>query len=354
MKQLTSILLCVFFLSCNFNSNFAPGTSSLPRTSPEKVQVNTEGINDFLSAIEDSGQEFHSMMILHKRKVIAEKWWNGHTPDSLHKMFSVSKSFTAAAVGFAIAENYLTVNDKVISFFPEDLPDTISPYLAQLRVHDLLTMSTGQEREPDRSYRNENDNWEKLFFNTPIIYQPGTRFHYNSMASYMLSAIVQKVSGEKIFDYLTPRLFEPLDIHNISWEENSQGVNVGGWGMNLKTEDMAKFGQLFLQNGSWNGTQLLPEGWAEEASAYQIANSDENPEQIGANPTDWNQGYAYQMWRTKHNGYRADGANGQEIIIIPDADLVVIFTANLRDLGEAFNIVWEKLLPIIPKKNNNQ
>ena len=346
-KHAILFLLSAFILAgCSSGekkrSNFAEGTKSLPRTEAGKVGVNQDSIDRYLDFIETGGQEFHSFMVLREGKVIVERWWGDHAPDKPHIMNSVSKSFAATAVGFAIAEGLLTINDPVISFFPDQLPEEVSPYLRQLTVWHLLTMSVGQETQ---SKRDKDNDWIKDFLAHPIVHEPGTQFRYNSMASFMLSAIVQKLTGEKINDYLTPRLYEPLGIEGVRWEENAEGVNVGGWGMYLKTEDMAKFGQLFLQNGVWNGEQLLPQGWAEEASSYQVANSNDSPEEIKENPTDWNQGYGYQMWRTMHNGYRADGARGQEIIVLPDYDLVIIYTGHVSDLAKTFNKVWDTILP---------
>jgi Beta-lactamase class C and other penicillin binding proteins len=163
-------------------------------------------------------------------------------------MYSVSKSFTSTAIGLAVAEGRLKLTDKVVSFFPESLPDTVSPYLAQLDVDDLLKMSVGQAREPQEM--RFSDDWIKTFLAAPVQYEPGTVFLYNSAGSFMLSAILQKATGEKLIDYLKPRLFEPLGIKDADWEVNPQGINVGGWGLRVKTEDMAKLGLLYLQKGN--------------------------------------------------------------------------------------------------------
>ena len=258
-------------------------------------------------------------------------------------MYSVSKSFTATAIGFAVAEKKLTVADKVISFFPDDLPEEVSPYLAELRIRDLLSMSVGHQKEPTGEVV-QSENWIGTFLKIPIAYEPGTRFLYNTAATYMLSAIIHKVTGETLLDYLKPRLLDPLGIMNVDWESDPQGINTGGYGLRLKTEDMAKFGQLFLQKGMWKGEQLLPPGWVEEASSVKILQDPEAPqEKMSVN--DWLQGYAYQMWRSRHNSYRADGAFGQFILILPDQDAVVVITSESPDLQGELNLVWEHLLP---------
>lgn len=338
-------ILILLFLSITL---YAQKNTSLPRSSPETEGVSAEGISNFIDAISKSKHEFHSFMILRHGKVVSEGWWNPYRSDLKHTLYSTSKSFTATAIGFAISEGKLTVNDKVISFFPEDLPAQISPNLAELSVKDLLSMSVGHEKEPSNIIAT-SDNWVKDFLNTPIKYQPGTKFLYNSPATYMLSAIVQKVTKQKVIDYLKPRLFDPLGISGIDWEVDPKGINTGGWGLRLKTEDMAKFGQLFLQKGKWNGKQILPASWVEEASTMKIM-QDPNATQARKDSSDWLQGYGYQMWRCRNNGYRADGANGQFIIVLPEKDAVIAITAEAPDMQGEINLIWKYLLPAFQDK----
>jgi CubicO group peptidase (beta-lactamase class C family) len=175
-------------------------------------------------------------------------------------------------------------------------------------------MSVGHEKSFNQEIFTTKD-WIASFLEMPIANEPGTKFLYNTSASYMMSAIIQKVTGQTLLDYLEPRLLKPLGITGLDWETDLQGIQVGGWGIRVKTEDMAKFGQLFLQKGKWNGKQILPESWIEEASTLKILQEpDASPEKMASN--DWIQGYAYQMWRSRHNSYRADGAFGQYILIL--------------------------------------
>lgn len=328
---------------------FTTVCAQLPKSTPEAEGVSSTAILDFMKAVENSKNEFHSIMILRHGKVIAEGWWKPYRADLRHTMYSVSKSFTATAIGFAVTEKKLSVNDKVISFFPEDLPDTVSEYLKELSVKDLLTMSVGQDPEPTGPVIVLQDNWVKGFLATPIKHKPGSVFLYNSLATYMLSAIVQKVTGERVLQYLTPRLFNPLGIKNIDWETDPKGINSGGWGLRLKTEDMAKFGQLFLQKGKWQGKQIIPASWIEEASTFKI---DQKPElsQAEKDKSDWTQGYCYQMWRCKNNAYRGDGAFGQYIIVMPDQDAVIAITSETGDMQDELNLVWKHLLPAMGNK----
>ncbi len=345
MKRTISFFLVVFILFLSACSNQQIPSDNLLRSTPEAESVSSTGILNYIQAVEkDSTQEIHSLMVLRHGKVVAEGWWNPYRPDLRHIMHSVSKTFTSTAVGFAVSENRLSVNDKVISFFPDYLPDTVSLYLAQLTIKDLLTMSVGQDPEPKFTY--QDPNWVKAFLATPIVNEPGTVFLYNSYATYMVSAILQKVTGQKIIDYLQPRLFEPLNIKGMDWEEDPMGINIGGWGLRVKTEDMAKLGQLYLQKGKWNGKQLLPESWIEEASTAKIIQKPDITQEQ-RNQDDWAQGYGYQMWRCRHNFFRADGASGQYIIVMPELDAVIAITANVNNMQHELNFVWEYLLPAI-------
>jgi CubicO group peptidase (beta-lactamase class C family) len=209
-------------------------------------------------------------MVLRHGKVIAEGWAKPYAADVKHTMYSVSKSWTSTAIGFLVDAGKLSVEDKVITFFPENKDITSNQHLNDLRVKDLLMMAAGHKVEPLRNVVATSDNWVRGFLSAQIDYQPGSKFLYNTLATYMLSAIVQKVSGQKTIDFLENKLLQPLHIKNIDWETDSKGINVGGWGIRVKTEDMAKLGQLYLQKGKWNGQQLLSEKWVNEATGKQI------------------------------------------------------------------------------------
>jgi CubicO group peptidase (beta-lactamase class C family) len=336
------LLLLLALVSCNTGTQ--PASSSLPGSVPEAEGVSSRGIIDFLDAASRSTTEFHSFMFLRNGRVIAEGWWDPYRPELRHTLYSTSKSFSSTAVGFAVSEGLLTVNDRVISFFPEELPDTLSPFLAELEVKDLLCMAAGLDPDPTRMIPSSGSDWVRAFLSLPVVNEPGSRFLYNSMATYMLSAIVQEVTGEKVIDYLTPRLFEPLGIEGMDWEVDPKGINTGGWGLRLKTADMAKFGQLYLQKGNWNGVQLLPEAWVEEATTAHIDQAPEAPQSV-KDSSDWLQGYCYQFWRCRNNGFRADGAFGQFIVVLPEKNAVIAITAESADMQEELNLVWEHLLP---------
>jgi len=338
-KNLALALIVVLFMVPGIVS----AQDALPRGIPEKEGVSSSSIMEFVNAANHSKTEFHSFMYLRHGKVIAEGWWNPYSPNLKQSLYSTSKSFTAAAVGFALAEKKLKLTDKVISFFPELVPNPIPPHLADLTVKDVLIMSDGMDPDPTHNVVVDT-NWVRAFFATPILNNPGSKFLYNSAGTYMLSAIVTRVTGQKVIDYLRPRLFEPLGIYGADWEVSPQGVNTGGWGLRLKTEDMAKFGQLYLQGGRWKGKQLLSHEWVKEATSMQILQDPSAPA-AKRDSSDWLQGYCYQMWRCRHNGVRADGAFGQFIIMLPDQDAVIAIQAETPSMQEEINLVWQYLLP---------
>lgn len=320
----------------------AQGTEKLPRSTPEQEGVSSEGIIQFLNACDTSGLENHSFMMLRHGKVIAEGWWKPYGPEYKHIMFSASKTFTATAVGLAVSENRLKVTDKIITFFPYSLPDSISDYMKEMTVKDLLTMSAGQDPEP--SAWGAGGDWMTHFISTEPKFKPGSIFKYNNMATFMLSAIVQQVTGETVFDYLLPRIFKPLGIRGIDWDLNPQGITMGMIGLRLRTEDLAKFGQLLLNGGMWNGKQLIPKEWVKEATAFHIKNSGADGEK---STSDWEQGYAYQMWRGKNNTVRLDGMAGQFVVLIPDKDAIVVFTANNTNTQKQLDMMHNFLIPAI-------
>ncbi len=345
MRKLNFLFLILFATligGCNESSTNAGYTQSLERSTPEAVGISSDDIlRLFEKANEayDDGIELHSMMIVRHGKVVAEGWWSPYRADLKHTMYSLSKSFASTAIGLAIDEGKLKLTDKVISFFPEYLPDTVSSNLAQLNVHNLLTMSVGQTKEPGGI--RFSDDWVKVFLSSPVENEPGSVFHYNSASTFMLSAIINKVTGENLIDYLSPRLFEPLGIEGADWEMNPQGISTGGWGLRIKTEDIAKLGQLYLQKGKWGKKQILSEEWVKMASSKQIETKvgDINPK------SDWEQGYGYQLWQTTHNSFRGDGAYGQYMIVMPEKDVVVAVTANVSDMQKEINLIWDYLYP---------
>ena len=315
----------------------------LSRTTPEAEGISSQAILEFVEAADKNVNTFDSFMIVRHGKVIAEGWWKPNSADKPHILNSVSKSFNSTAVGLAIQKHKLKLEDSVLKFFPKDAPADPSDNLKAMRVRDLLTMSGGHDVEPKR----DGGPSVKQFLAQPVLYQPGTHFLYNTMGSYVLSAIVTKVTGQTTLEYLKSRLFEPLGIESPRWDSSPEGNSLGGYGLYLHTEDLAKFGQLYLQKGMWNGKQLIPRRWVEEATSKQISNEGEGHAQIGP---DWKEGYGFQFWRCRHDAFRADGAGGQFIVVMPDQDVVVAITADTGNMQGELDAIWDHLLPAFQSK----
>ncbi len=307
-----------------------------PRSAPEAQGIQSGAVLAFVEAANRQIDSLHSLMLVRHGHVVAEGWWRPYNPNSPHELYSLSKSFTSTAVGLAIGEGKLSLDDGVLKFFPDEAPATVDNNLKAMRVRDLLCMSTGQQKEA-RAFPGDQLT-VKRFLAEPVTFKPGTHFLYNTPATYMLSAIVQKVTGQRVVDYLRPRLFEPLGIDNPLWPASNEGITLGGYGLSIRTEDIARFGQLYLRRGTWEGRQLVPAAWIDQATARQTSN--------GSNPgSDWDQGYGFQFWRCRHGAYRGDGAFGQYCVVLPAQDTVVAITGGLRDMQAVLNLVWDMLLP---------
>ena len=335
------LLAMVALLSCAgaIAGAAEPNGRGLPRSTPAAEGVDTGALLGFVRALDEKVDGMHGVVVVRHGKVVLEGWWKPYAAETPHALYSLSKSFTSTAVGLAIQEGKLSLSDPVLKFFPNDAPGEPSKNLRSLRVADLLRMSTGHQAEP-RVGPADKEPWTKTFLAQPIPNKPGTHFLYNTPATYMLSAIVQQVTGQTTLDYLRPRLFDPLGIKDPTWGTSPQGVSLGGYGLSIRTEDIAKFGQLYLQKGSWEGKQLVPTGWIEAATARQTSN--------GSDPnSDWEQGYGYQFWRCRHDAFRGDGAFGQYCVVIPEQDTVVAINSGVKDMQGVLNVVWEHLLPAL-------
>ncbi|MEO5594245.1 MAG: serine hydrolase [Chitinophagaceae bacterium] len=312
---------------------------NLPRSSPESQGVSSKVIRQFVEAANASGIGWHSFMFMRHGNVIAEGWWKPFEPAFRHTLYSLSKSFTSTAIGLLVKDGKLDIEDKVISFFPGETPSVPDENLKQMKIKHLLTMNTGHGEDTMPKLRASTNTWTKTFLAQPVQFEPGTHFLYNTGATYMLGAIVHKLTGETLATFLTPRLFEPLDIKGYDWETSPQGLNTAGYGLRVKTEDIAKFGQLYLQKGKWNGKEILTESWVNEATSYQTKSQEGNG--------DWAQGYGYQFWRCKPGFYRGDGAYGQFCIVMPQHDAVLAVTSESWDMQKSMTTAWENLLPAI-------
>jgi len=343
-RSLTPITIALFAGVTVLSPNLFASDDFLPTATPESQGIPSEAVLEYVQAAEaDADKAAHSFIIVRNGYAVAEGYWTPYAKNQPHELFSLSKSFTSTAVGLAVSEGLLSIDDRVIDFFPDSIPDDANDNLKNMRVRQLLSMSTGHLKEPQIWTPVEGTTVVQRFLKAQPELQPGTYFLYNTPATYMQSAIVQKLTGQRVRDYLMPRLFEPLGIEQPNWDQSEDGVDYGGFGLYLKTRDIAKFGQLLLQKGKWEGQQLVPAEWLAMANSKQVSN--------GASPdNDWNAGYGFQFWMNSTQGFRGDGAFGQLCIVLPKANMVVAMTAATQDMGQEMRWIWDILLPALSDK----
>jgi CubicO group peptidase (beta-lactamase class C family) len=257
-------------------------------------------------------------------------------------LWSVSKTFTSMAVGLAAQEGYFDIHDKLLRFFPQAACEGFN----QLTIRDLLCMGTGQEKDPfNQTYQagQSLDDAERIFFSEPICHTPGTFFLYNNAATYLLSSLVSLATGNNLLAFLTPRVFQPLGIRDVRWEQNANGINFGCSGLYLKAHDLSLFGQLLLNEGAWQGRQLIPAAYMREATRPQLSTADFNEPFATADHTS---GYGYQLWMNRIPGtYRLDGLYGQYVVVLPQQDAVVTFVSNEPEKMTAIlELTWKFLV----------
>lgn len=349
MKIIKSTLLIIMLLaasvSCGASSQRANSgnektmkNTELPRSTPAQEGVDPNAIVQFVDALMAVPQtDIHHVMVVRHGKVIAEAHPAPFNKDDVHTLYSCSKTFTMLAIGMLVDDGKLTVNDKVIDLLPDNAPKVKSAALKAMTVKHLLTMTAGIK--PSLELRQESKDWARTWLAQPVT-KLG-KFQYDSMCTFMLSAIVQRITGKTLLEFLNERFFHPLGIYEADWEESPDGINVGGWGLRLTAESMAKAGVCILNKGKWESKQLVSSKWINESSFKHTNYS--NP---GKKSTDTNQGYCYQMWRCLLPGaFRADGAYGQFIVMCPEKDLVVVITGVSSNTGKELATIWNKLIP---------
>jgi len=311
----------------------------LPVSTPSAQGVDARGIEAFLDAVETAPDiEPHGLVVLRHGHEVASGWWAPYSPDRLHLLYSLSKSFTSTAAAFAVAEGLMSLDDTVIGYFPEFDADITDPRSRAMLVRHVASMASGHLAETlERAFRLDPVEIVRGFLLVPPEREPGSVFAYNQPNTYSLAAIVQRVTGQTLTEYLRPRLFDPLGIGEVAWAQHPAGRDIGFSGLHATTRAIAALGQLYLQNGEWGGTQLLGQDWVAEATRAQVSTAGE--------PTvDWQQGYGFQFWMSQH-GHRGDGAYGQSCLVLPEHDAVVAITAATREMQSLLDAAWDHLVP---------
>jgi CubicO group peptidase (beta-lactamase class C family) len=313
--------------------------SSLPRGTPADHKVDPAAILGFLDAIDARPDiEMHSLMVVRHGHVVAEGWWAPYSAGRPHLLYSLSKSFTSTAAAFAQAEGLLDLDDAVVGHFPEFAAEITDPRSRSVKIRHVAAMASGHDREmlPEAMGR-DRDEPVRGFLLIPPDREPGTVFAYSQPCTYTLASIIQRNAGMPLTRYLRPRLFDPLGIGHVGWQTFPPGREQGFSGLHARTEDIAKLGLLYLLQGQWEGTQLIPAEWVAEATSQQVSNGDEPG-------SDWAQGYGFQFWMSRY-GYRGDGAFGQFCVVLPEQDTVIATTAYTLDMQAVLDAMWTCLRP---------
>lgn len=335
------------------------GLSRLPLPSGSPL---AHAVSNFLDAIAAAGLELHSFMLYQGGSVVAEGWWDPYRADRVHMLHSATKSFTATGVGIAIDEGLLTLDDPVISFFPDHLPARLHPNLEAMTVRHLLTMTTGHQTGiSGGEWRALRSSWIAEFFKEPVVQPPGSRFIYSSATSYMLSAIIRRVSGQGLYDYMRPRFFEPLGIRNVRWDVGPDDTHTGGNGLSCTTAGLLKLGILHLAGGEWNGRRILSQRWVKEATrphlrhivrgAFTGKRYFAEGEGEARTPAVAQEGYGLHWWMGPHETYSARGFYGQYCIVFPRERAVFASTGGLPITENGYSdLIWRHLFPGLERR----
>ncbi|HSZ42726.1 MAG TPA: serine hydrolase domain-containing protein [Trebonia sp.] len=302
-------------------------------------------ISALLDRLEAKSVECHSLMVVRHGHVVAEGWWAPYSADRPHLLYSLTKSFTSIAVGLAIADGLLSLDDRVADVLADHVPAGISGQGRRISVHHLLSMTAGHRTDSlAGAWQLEPGDLVKGFLRLPFATAEGTRHTYDNSAAFILARMVERVTGRGLPEFLDERLFTPMGIDHAEWDRVRSGAAFGFHGLHLRTEAVAAFGELLLRGGLWGGRQLVPREWVELATGRQVGSRHYAE---GADGADFLCGYGYQFWMSRH-GFHGSGAFGQHCVMVPSHDLVVVLTSAQQEVRQAQDVldaIWECLLP---------
>lgn len=298
-----------------------------PKATPEECGISSKDIINFIEAIcqAEEDQETHSFLLIRHGKLICEGYFAPYNRDTEHTLFSVSKSFTSTAIGFLEEEGKLSTDDYIYTYFPELMDENINEENKKIKIHDLLSMSFGQKGGAVHEAQKRSDLSDVMlydFFYRGKDIECGELFRYDAYGTYMLAALVRKLTGQNVVEYLMSKFFEPLDIKKPHYVTDSIGNNIGYTGMRMRAIDLAKVGMVFLNGGKWQDKQIVPESWIKRATKRHIPTVNCNT------GLDWKEGYCYQFWKGRFNTTRLCGAYGQMCVIMHDFDAVFVVNSG--------------------------
>ncbi len=308
------------------------------RTStPEEQGMDSQKLAEMLKAVKEKNLNLHSLLIIRNGYLVSETYFGSYQQDTRHQLYSCTKSFIATLIGIALDKGYLRGTDqRILDFFPEQTFANPDERKSAMTLDDTLTMRTGLDwTEGDPAYGDlyRSPDWVKYMLDKPMVAEPGSRFNYCSGCSHLLSAILQETTGANPRDFAEQYLFKPLGISNARWDTNAAGTPIGGWGLQITPREMAKLGYLYLHNGQWDGQQIVPAKWVEDATRTHAR-------------TGGDLDYGYQWWTYPSlEAYTALGRGGQTIFVVPKLNLIVVTTAEMDNHDEIFKLIQQYILP---------
>ncbi|TQJ19250.1 CubicO group peptidase (beta-lactamase class C family) [Kribbella jejuensis] len=301
-------------------------------------------VDGLLDRLREQGVECHSLMVVHRGKVAAEGWWAPYSAERVHLLYSLTKSFTSIAVGIAIGDGLLSLEDRLVDVLPEHVPADVSEQGRRITVHHLLSMTVGHEEDSlEEAWRLEPADLVKGFLRVPFVHPEGTRHVYDNATTFILARMVERVTGQDLPEYLDERLFTPMGIEDAEWDRVASGAAFGFHGLHLTTEAIAAFGELLLRGGRWGDQQLVPREWVELATTKYV---DTLPLPNWTENQDFQSGYGYQFWISRH-GYFGHGSYGQYCVVVPSHELVVAITGAIGPEAVLPGLIWDCLLPAL-------
>ena len=335
---------------------------SLPTSTPSAEGVDALGILALVDALESGGHDPHSLLIARHGRVIARGWWAPYSPDRVQLVYSLSKSFTATAVGLLVDEGRLSLDEPVLDLLPEgDLPPELDvpERYRRLTLRHCLTMATGHDVEawtpPVRHAAEQvsSDGTDPVLaaiLATPQEHEPGTAWAYNQIATYLAAGAVRGATGSSVLSLLRERVLPLLDPRggaDVAWQRTATGRELGFSGIHIGSDAILGLAQAHLDRGQWEGASLLSPEWVTTATTSTGLPNRETD----ANP-DWTQGYGCSFWIARH-GYRGDGAYGQYAIVLPEQDIAIAITSETRDMQAVLDLVWNHLLPAVGSQDED-
>ncbi|MBD7919317.1 beta-lactamase family protein [Cellulomonas sp. Sa3CUA2] len=327
-----------------------PPRPLLPRSAPAATGASSRALSAFVDRLESPSVEAHSLVVVHRGHVVAEGWWAPYTPRRPQLLYSLTKSFTAVAVGLAVGDGLLSLDDRVVDVLPDHVPDDAPEQARRLTVRHLLTMTTGHGTDTlDEAWRLEQRDLVRGFLRVVPVVPEGTQHAYDNATTFVLARMVERVTSRGLPELLDERLFMPMGIDDAEWDRVGSGVAYGFHGLHLTTEAVAAFGELLRCGGRWGDRQLVPAAWVGAATGKQVESVRYKVDD--SHDTDYTCGYGYQTWVSRH-GSHGSGAYGQMCVVVPWHDLVVAVTAQGE--GQAvLDAVWDCLLPGLAGANGD-